>query len=301
MTEIRTTANRFASPVLAGVGLMIFSCFAAAANGSIVKGIFATLPIAVVLLIRSLTAMLLLAPLLRSEHIRHTPHPRRQFLRMAISGVEVSLYFVSLAFLPIVDVMTYYLATPIYVTAISATLLGEAVGWRRWTAVLVGFAGVVIALRPSAAMFSGGAPIALAGSILYGGLLAMTRQLRGTPEPVLLVFQLSGSLVCAIVLSAFTWATPSIDEVAVIACVGCVTLLSSFCTNRSLRLAPASVVVPFQYTLLPWAALFGFLFFDELPRPTTLVGAVIIVAAGAYIFVREQKLLRQSLPAVDPA
>jgi drug/metabolite transporter (DMT)-like permease len=301
MAEISSPSHRIANATLAGIGLMIFACFAAAANGAVVKGMFAALPIAIVLLIRSLTAIILVSPLIRPQHIRQTPHARMQFARMALSGVEVTFYFYSLAYLPIVDVMTYYLATPIYVTAISAAILGEAVGWRRWSAVLVGFAGVVIALQPSTAMFSGGAMIALAGSVLYGGLLAMTRQLRGTPEPVLLLFQLSGSFTCALILAAFTWVTPSWQEMGVVACVGAVTLLASFCTNRSLRLAPASIVVPFQYSLLPFGALFGFLFFSEMPQPTTLVGASIIVAAGAYIFLREQQLMRRSIAAADPA
>ena len=94
------------------------------------------------------------------------PRPGLQVLRVVLSTLEVAMFFWAVAYLPLADAITFYLAGPIYVTALSALLLGERVGWRRWTAVLVGFCGVVIALRPSAASFTLPALIALGGSVV---------------------------------------------------------------------------------------------------------------------------------------
>jgi len=280
---------------------MLFACFCSAANGALAKGLMVGFPIAMVLLIRSMTALALIVPFARPAQFRAAPHPRLQFLRVALCGVEIPLYFFSLVSLPIVDTMTYYLATPIYATAISAIVLREQVGWRRWTAVLVGFLGVLIALRPSAAMLTWPALVALTGSLLYAGILTITRTLRGTDDRVLLIGQQTGVLIFAAIASSLDWIALSLPDLALMSVLGALTLIGSFCTNRSLKLAPASVVVPFQYTLLPWGGLFGFLFFAETPQATTLVGAAFIIAAGLYIFLREHALARRSMPAIDPA
>lgn len=268
---------------------MLLSCFFTAINGALAKSLMMGLPIAMFLLIRTATAWSLVFSVTKPSQFRPLPHPWLQLLRIVLCAVEVPIYFVSLAKLPMVDTMTYYLATPIYVTAISS-LLGERVGWRRWTAILVGFAGVVIALHPSAAMLTVPALIALTGSILYAAVLAMTRVLRGTPDRLLLLAQQTGVLVFAGAIAIPNWVPVAMMDVVWTAALGILTLFGSFCTNRSLKLAPASVVVPYQYTLLLWSGLFGFLFFAEVPQATTLIGAAFIIAAGLYIFVREQTL-----------
>ena len=89
-------------------------------------------------------------------------------------------------------------------------------------------------------------------------------------------------------------------DVALLALLGVVALAAIVCVNRSLKLAPASVVVPYQYLLIVWAVIFGYVFFGDLPGPATLVGALIIVGAGLFIFVREQKLARPSEPEMPP-
>ena len=286
---------------LAGIGLMSFACFCSAANGALAKGLMVGFPIAMVLLFRTATAWSLVLCLTPTAEFRGLPHPWLQLLRMVLCAVEVPMYFFSLTTLPIVDTMTYYLATPIYATAISATLLGEHVGWRRWSAILFGFAGVLIALRPSTAMLTWPALIALTGSILYAGILTTTRVLRGTPDRILLLGQQTGILILSGVVASQNWVPVSASDIAMMAVLGALALIGSFCTNRSLKLAPASVVVPYQYTLLPWGGLFGFLFFAETPQVTTLIGAAFIIAAGLYIFMREQRMARPAVPANEPA
>jgi len=284
---------------LAGIGLMLFACFCSAGSSAAAKAVMVWLPIALVLFFRTATAWLLVFSFTRTAEFRGLPHPWLQLLRIVLCAVEIPIYFFSLAKLPIVDTLTYYMATPIYVTAISV-LLGEQVGWRRWSAILVGFAGVVIALRPSAATLTLPALIALTGSILYAGVLVTTRVLRGTPDRVLLLGQQTGLLIVTGIAASQNWVPLTASDIALTAVLGVLTLVGSFCTNRALKLAPASVVVPYHYTLLPWGALFGFLFFAETPQVTTLIGAALIIAAGLYIFMREQAVGKRPPMPIEP-
>jgi S-adenosylmethionine uptake transporter len=186
--------------------------------------------------------------------------------------------------------MTYYMAGPIYVTALSPFLLGERVDWRRWAAVAVGFGGVVLALHPSPGAVSFGAVCALVGSFSYALFMVATRKLAGTPGTVLMVAQLLAALLFggALVLAG-GWTPPGSVDLALMLLLGVGSLCGNLCVNQSLRLAPASVVVPYQYTLILWGMLFGYVFFDEVIGPLTLAGAGVIVGAGLFIFLREQR------------
>ena len=116
-------------------------------------------------------------------------------MRVVLSTLEVAAFFLATVYLPLADVITYYLAAPIFVTALSAIVLREQVGWRRWSAVLIGFCGVLIALRPSAQTVSWPAMIALAGSLTFAVLMLITRSLRATPDIVLASTQFVGTFL----------------------------------------------------------------------------------------------------------
>src|SRR4051812_25454450 len=137
--------------------------------------------------------------------------------------------------------------------------------WSRWIAVFAGFAWVIIALRPTPASFTLPALIALAGRGCFALEIVLTRALRETDETVLLTSQLFGSFTFGAVAAPFVWITPSLFDLAFLSGFGAISLIALFCTNRSLRLAPASVVVPYQYTFLVWAVLFGWLVFGDIP------------------------------------
>jgi drug/metabolite transporter (DMT)-like permease len=198
------------------------------------------------------------------------------------------MFFWAVSYLPLADAVTFYLAGPIYVTALSVVLLGEKVGWRRWGAVMVGFVGVVLALRPSAASFTLPALIALGGSIFFAVVMVTTRMLRHTSDMVLISGQVSATLLFGTAFAPFGWVTPSLRDFLLLSLFGVVSIAALACVNRSLKLAPASVVVPYQYTMIVWAVALGYVVFGDVPDLFTLAGAVIIIAAGLYIFWREQ-------------
>jgi len=187
------------------------------------------------------------------------------------------------------------------VTALSVVLLREQVGWRRWTAVLVGFAGVVLALRPSAASFTLPALIALTGSIFFAASMVTTRMLRATSNTVLVTGQIGATLLFGAVTTPLAWVMPSARDFALMSLFGVFSIMALACVNLSLKLTSASIVVPYQYTLIVWAIVLGYVVFGDVPNPLTLLGGAVIITAGLYIFWREQVQGRpEAPPTVHP-
>ncbi|TYO66445.1 DMT family transporter [Bradyrhizobium hipponense] len=288
---------------LAGIGLMLLSIFMFSFGDAMGKFLVGTYSVGQLLFLRACAALLLLSPMIwRQRHdFLHLERPWLQLFRVTLSTLEVAAFFLATVYLPLADVITYYLAGPIFVTAMSAVFLGERVGWRRWTAILIGFCGVLIALRPSAQTVSLPALIALGGSLSFATLMLITRSLRKTPDIVMASSQFVGTFLLGAVLSAFHWVPPSPGSLVIFALAGCVSVTALFCVNRSLKLAPASVVVPYQYSMIVWAVIFGFVVFGDVPQLATLVGAAIIIAAGFYIYLRERDLGRGAVDVNPPA
>ena len=288
---------------LAGIGLMLTGVFLFSFNDAVGKWLVATYSVGQLLLIRSATTLVLLAPFIwraGRDAFVSAPRPGLQVLRIVLSTLEVAMFFWAVGYLPLADAVTFYLAGPIYVTAISALLLKERVGWRRWTAVLAGFLGVVIALRPSAATLTLPALIALAGSLSFALLMVVTRVLRETNDTVLIATQYLGTLAFGAVTAPFAWVTPTVHDLTFLSGFGVVSIIALYCVNRSLKLAPASVVVPYQYTMIVWAVVLGWLVFGDVPDAFTLTGAAIIIGAGLYILWREQIVARREPVVAAP-
>ena len=288
---------------LAGVGLMLLAIFLFSFGDATGKFIVATYSVGQFLFLRSSVSLLVLSPLIwrqRAEFIR-MERPWLQLLRVVLSTLEVSGFFLATVYLPLADVITYYLAGPIFVTALSAILLGEHVGWRRWTAILIGFCGVLIALRPSAQTVSLPALIALGSSLSFALLMLITRSLRGTSDVVLASSQFGGAFLLGLALSAFDWVPLTPGSLMLFAAAGCISVMALFSVNRSLKLAPASVVVPYQYSMIVWAVIFGLVVFGDVPSVATIIGATIIIGAGLYIFLRERAIGRQDTQVSPPA
>lgn len=266
------------------------------------KMMVATYPPAQLFFIRGFAAIATLMPFLARDNfaaIRSVPRPGLQVLRMMLSVADGMLFFTAIKYIPLADATTCYLAAPIFVTAFSAIFLREHVGWRRWTAVVVGFVGVVIALRPTGAAISWPALIALTGCLCQSIFMIVTRYVRGTSNIFLATTQVVGSFVFGGVVSAFVFVPPTWLLVGLLLISGMVNVAAVLCLNRSLILAPASVVAPFQYTMIVWAIVLGFLVFGDVPSPNTMIGAAIVASAGIYIFLRERTVMRRE-PEPNP-
>jgi drug/metabolite transporter (DMT)-like permease len=287
---------------LAGIGLMAAGIFLFAVNDALGKWLVATYSVGQVLLIRSLAALALLAPFIARDRqsFAAAPRPDMQAVRAVLATVEVACFYWAVAYLPLADVMAYYLAGPIFVTAIAGTVLREPVGWRRWSAVIVGFLGVLVCLRPGLAALSWPALIALGGSFTFSLSMVATRSLRGTTDTVLVTTQTAAALLFGAALAPIGWVTPGPRDALLLVLLGMVAMVAHVCVNRSLKLAPASIVVPYQYTTIVWAVLFGYWVFGDVPDAAMLVGAAIIIAAGLFIVLRERALARREPAFSEP-
>jgi drug/metabolite transporter (DMT)-like permease len=288
---------------LYGIGLMLLSVFMFSFGDALGKYLVATYAVGQLLWLRACAALLVLSPLIwrQREKFFRVERPGLQAIRILLSTLEVAAFFLATVYLPLADVTTYYLACPIFVTALSGLVLRERVGWRRWTAILIGFGGVLIALRPSAQTISWPAMIALGGSMSFSVLMLITRSLRATPDIVMATSQFAGTFLLGALMSPFGWVTPGAGSLALFAAAGCISVSALICVNRSLKLAPASVVVPYQYSMIVWAVTFGMIVFGDAPRPATIIGAAIIIGAGLYIFLRERALGRDEAALNPPA
>ena len=257
------------------------------------KFIVATYSVGQLMLLRACAALALIGPSVwrRRAEFSRLERPWLQCLRVGLSTLEIAAFFLAAAYLPLADVVTYYLATPIFVTALSAVVLREEVGWRRWSAILIGFCGVLIALKPSAQSVTWPAMIALAGSLAFSWLMPITRSLRATPDIVLASAQFLGTLTFGAVVAPFGWVTPTWVHLGLFFASGAISVCALLCVNRSLKFAQASTVAPYQYAMIVWAVIFGYVVFGDVPQAHTALGAAIIIAAGLYIF-RERELGR---------
>ncbi|MCG7391488.1 DMT family transporter [Microvirga sp. ACRRW] len=301
MTQPASPSSKVRSGVLVGIGLMLLGTFMFSVNDVMGKWLVATYSVGQVLLLRSVAALAILLPLMHRQNIplKVPPQPGLHAFRILLSTLEVACFYWAVTYLPLADVMTYYLAGPIYVAAFAAFWLGEKIDKPRILAIGVGFIGVLIALRPSPATLSWPAFIALAGSMFYSLLMITTRKLRDTDDGTLVLGQILGNLIFGILVAPFAWVAPGWLDLAGLFLLGIVSMAAHACVNRSLKIAPASVVAPYQYTLIIWAIVLGYLAFGDIVEFWTLVGAAVICTAGLALLLLEREAARRGRETKD--
>lgn len=221
-----------------------------------------------------------------------TRAPKLQFFRSVFALGSNVLYFWALAFLPLAEMAAISFTSPFVVAALSVPLLGESVGWRRWTAIAVGFFGALLIIRPGTEAFHWAAMLVVGSSCCYAVYQILTRKVAGTdsPETSAAFHPMVGTLLLSIAVP-FVWVTPKdwIDGL-IFGVLGILGGLGHYCVARALMWAPASVVSPFNYVQLIGSVVFGFLIFADIPNVWTVTGAAVIVASGLYIAFRERAL-----------
>ena len=284
--------------LLAGILLMLAGDFMFALNDAMGKWLVASFSVGQVVLIRSIGAFIMLGPMIANQgadKLFRMERPLLQLLRVVATTVDTGMFYAAVVYLPLADVMSFYMAGPIYVAALSHLLLGEKVGWRRWLAILVGFCGVLVILKPSSAAFSLSSAFALIGSIAFAFAIILNRRLRGTSDTTLVTWQTIGTLIVGGVLAIGAWRTPSALDLGAMLLLGLVSCAAHLMITRALKLAPASTLAPLHYSLLLWAVVFGLVFFGDVPSARILVGSAIVVLAGLFIFHR-QKVVETVVP-----
>jgi S-adenosylmethionine uptake transporter len=289
--------------LFAGILLMLAGDFVFALLDALAKWLATSFPIGQVVLVRSLASLLFLSPLIARQGVGElfrVDRPLTQVMRVLAMAVDVFFFYAAVIRLPLADVMSFYMAGPIYVAALSHFMLGERVGWRRWIAILLGFVGVLIILRPSSGVFSFGSLYALIGSIGFALAIIFSRMLRGTSDTVLVTWQTIGAALVAGVLAIGEWVPATNFDYGAMIVLGFVSCVAHMLITRALKLAPASTLAPLHYTLLLWAIVFGWVFFGDVPSWRMLAGAAVIVLAGLFI-VHRQKLKSDVPPENVPS
>jgi drug/metabolite transporter (DMT)-like permease len=290
-----------------GIGLMLAGMFLFALNDTLGKYMVAAYSVGMLMLVRSFGGLAIIAPRIWREGglalVARAFRPRLA-ARSLLSVAESVLFYWAVVYLPVADVVTFYMAVPIFTTAMAALFLGEKVRWRRWSAIGVGFIGVIIALDPTSGVFSLGATVALAGAISFALVLIVTRRMREETDTVLITGQtLMGLIIGLITLPlpalfpgnatvplVFGWKHAPPLDLALLALLGVVATIAHMLVTRSVKIAPASIVVPFQYVTIIWVTILGYLVFGDLPAMSRVIGCAIIIGAGLYIFSREKAL-----------
>jgi|SRR5579859_961826 drug/metabolite transporter (DMT)-like permease len=280
-----TVPRGIASMLLA---VAIFSCMDA-----LIKWLSAGYPTIEIVFFRSSFAFLPLFPALLSggRAALRTRRPLTQAGRAGIGLVSMFGFFYCFRLMPLADVFGIAFSAPIFVTALSVPMLGEKVGIRRWSAVVVGFVGVLVMLRPDTGVFASASWIALFATMLYALGQIFVRDLTKTETTTCIVFYvtLTTTAVSAAALP-FVWVTPGPADAVLLAAVGILGGVAQLAFTRAFRLAPAAVISPFDYTGLLYAGVIGYYLWGDVPTAMFLVGAAIVMASGLYILYRETKL-----------
>jgi drug/metabolite transporter (DMT)-like permease len=279
--------------VAAGIGWMLLTTFLFLSMDTLGKYLLQSYPAPQVIWARFFFHLLLALAIMGPGLLRglRSGRPLLQLARSLLILLTTSMFFVGITTIPLATATTIMFLTPLLVTVLSIPLLGEKVGMRRLTGVLVGFAGALVIVRPGFDDMSVGVLLVLGASLSNSFYQLVTRQVRHYDEPntTLLYTALAGTVVFSAV-APMDWRPPQGVDWLLFVGMGIIGALSQLCLIRAFRLAPAAIVSPFSYTGLIWATIFGFVMFLELPDVWTLAGAALIVSSGLYVFHRERTL-----------
>lgn len=295
-----------------GILYLCFGVFVFSLQDAIIKQVSGSYPLTEVVWIRSCVGLPILLALVHKEvgwRALLSGHLLPLALRALIMFGAYTAYYMAFPALPLADAVALYFTVPLFVTALAGPFLGEHIGWKVWAAVVLGFVGVLVMLQPGTGLFEPAALLSLISAALYGTAMLMARKMGSRlPTSVMAFYQnglfMIGSGIAATVLHQLgivhashpsvvflvrPWVLPTLNDGALIAMCGVVAATGTMFLTAAYRVAKSSTVTPFEYTGILWAPLWGFLFFAEVPKLTTFVGAAIILVAGLIAMRMAQK------------
>jgi drug/metabolite transporter (DMT)-like permease len=289
---------------LIGIALMLAAVLAFSCLDAMAKYLGSHMPTLQVVGVRCaaafLIALMVSNPLTRPGLLK-TMRPSLQLWRASMLLGSTVFNFMAFRYLQLDEAMAILFSTPFLVAILAGPLLGEWVGWRRWTAILVGFAGVLVVVRPGLGGMQWAALLSFGSAVCYAFYNIITRMLSRTDssETTLFYGNLFGCIVMVPVLP-FVWVTPpSWLDVVLMVALGVFGAGGHFLLILAHRRAPASVLSPFIYTQIVYASTLGYLVFGNVPSEWTIAGAAIVIASGLYLLSRERKVTGRVAP-VEP-
>jgi drug/metabolite transporter (DMT)-like permease len=279
---------------LTGIGLISLTYVLFALLDGSAKWVVQSVPVLVVVWLRFLTHTLIASALLfpmRGLTLVRTKHLRWHLVRGLMFVAMTGMNFSALQYLQLTVTASIFFMVPILVALLSAPLLGEKLDARRWAAIVAGFAGVLVVVRPGSEAFHPAILLALANAVLYAFFNMMTRKLAAYDPPE--TIQFLPAVVASVVLAPFAlaaWESPAgWFEWLVLCLMGIFGGTGHYLLAMAHRYAPASTLAPFLYQQILYMALFGYLVFGNVPDKETWIGAAIVVASGLYLFSRERR------------
>jgi drug/metabolite transporter (DMT)-like permease len=223
-------------------------------------------------------------------HQVRTNRPAAHVFRGVLMSVALALFFWGLKYVPLAEAIAVAFTSPLFITALSVPVLGERVGMARWLAVIVGFAGMLVIVRPGADTFRPEMLILVAGTAVFALGITYTRRLART-ETVTTMFTWTTIVAIAVFapLAWWTWKLPQADHLAGFAVLGLIGGMAHYLVIVAYRNAPAAVIAPQEYMALVWGAIIGWIVWSEVPSGWTWLGAAIVAGAGGFIALRETR------------
>jgi drug/metabolite transporter (DMT)-like permease len=281
---------------ISGVILMVIGVACLGANDAIAKMLTASYSPLQILFLRNLIALpftMLIAAFMGGPSALRSYRPLAHLLRGALWVGATMMFFTSFMHLGLAEATALIFVAPFFITLISAAFLGEHVGWRRWLAVLAGFLGVVVIVRPGGATFQLISLLPVATALVYALLMLSARWVdpRESVWTLLVYLTGAGALLSALIVP-LVWVPVRGEDLWLFAGIAIFGTVGMTLMTQAFRLAPAVVVAPLDYTGLVWATLFGWLIWRESPDVMTLCGAAIIIASGIFSIFREKRIKR---------
>ena len=225
------------------------------------------------------------------ENVVWTDKPKLQFIRGLVLLTANICFFYSISIISLAKALTLAFVAPLIVTAFSPVFLEEKVGFRRWTAVIIGFLGSLVVLRPGFVEINLASIAALGTGVMYGFYLIITRKLSTSDNPLLtlLLTGVVGTIIISFVMP-FVWVKPTISQWSMMAAIGIFACIGHLFLILSLKYADASKLAPFSYFEIITNVIIGYYFFNDFPDMWNLVGLLIIVLSGYYVYIRERQI-----------
>ena len=284
----------------AGIGLMVLSCTIFAAQDGISRHLAESYNVWMVVMIRFwvFAAVVMALAARKPGGIRaaaRTGYPKLQILRGLILVAEICVMVIAFTKLGLIESHAVFTIYPLLVAALSGPILGEQVGWRRWAAIVAGFAGVLVILQPGSGVMSVWALVPLLAAAMYAIYSLLTRYVARRDASSVSFFWTG--IVCAAAITPFGlthWQAMTGPDWALMAILCCTALIGHWALIRAYTLAEASAVQPFAYTQLVIVALIGLVVFEEVLRPNVVIGTAIVVAAGLFTLWRQRLREKQA-------
>jgi drug/metabolite transporter (DMT)-like permease len=281
------------STVARGCLLMLVATFMFACMHAAIRYTTQQLPAVEVAFFRNLFGLFVIAPLLvrYGLGVFHTNRLGLHVLRAVLNVFSMLAFFVGLSMTPIARATALSFTAPLFTALLSALILHEVFRWRRWTAIVCGFVGALVILRPGIQVMDLGALLVIASSLLWSMAMIDIKLLGQTESSLTITAYVTVLLIPMTLLPAvFVWQMPGLDMWGWLVFIGVIGTLGQIAVTEALKLADITVLMPFDFLKLVWATLLGMVLFAEMPDLLTYVGAAIVFGSSMYIAWREAKL-----------